>query len=172
MDKLIITPKTKIYDLLAQYPELEDMLIEMAPQFDKLRNPVLRKTITRITSLSQAATIASVDVEDMINRLRKAVGQDAVEEFAGAGNSYNTEKQKWVKKYKLAGTIDIRDMLHEGEQPVHEVLSSIKKLGDREMLMVIAPFIPAPLIDKSTGMGYRHWLHKESQNEYHVYFSK
>lgn len=172
MNKLIITPKTKIYDLLAQYPELEDILIKMAPQFDKLRNPVLRKTITRITSLSQAATIAGMDVEDMINRLRKTVGQDAVEESAGTGISYNTEKQQWVKKNKLAGIIDIRDMLHEGEQPVHEVLSSIKKLGDEEMIRVIAPFIPAPLIDKSTGMGYKHWLHKESKDEYHVYFSK
>ncbi|MDZ7738462.1 MAG: hypothetical protein U5K32_05225 [Bacteroidales bacterium] len=32
--------KTKIYDLLQEYPELEDMLIEMAPQFEKLRNSV------------------------------------------------------------------------------------------------------------------------------------
>ena len=27
MDKLIITPKTKIYDLLEAYPQLEDILI-------------------------------------------------------------------------------------------------------------------------------------------------
>ncbi|MDZ7738111.1 MAG: DUF1858 domain-containing protein [Bacteroidales bacterium] len=168
----IITPKTKIYDLLQEYPELEDMLIEMAPQFEKLRNPVLRKTITRITSLNQAATIAGMDVEDMINRLRKAVGQEPGEEYEGTGGSYNTEKQKWVKKKKLAATIDIRDMLHKGEQPVHEVLSSIKRLGDKEKLMVIAPFIPAPLIDKATGMDYKHWLHKESEDEYHVYFSR
>jgi hypothetical protein len=27
MEKLIITPKTKIYDLLESYPELEDVLL-------------------------------------------------------------------------------------------------------------------------------------------------
>ena len=32
MEKLIITPKTKIYDLLEAYPELEDLLISMAPR--------------------------------------------------------------------------------------------------------------------------------------------
>lgn len=172
MDKLIITPKTKIYDLLRQYPELEDKLIQMTPQFEKLRNPVLRNTITRVTSLSQAAAIAEMDVEDMINRLRKAVGQDITEVHAGAASLYNTKKQVWVKKQKLAGIIDIRDMLQEGEQPVHEVLSSVKKLGGKEMLRVTAPFIPAPLIDKSTAMGYRHWLQKISDNEYHIYFSR
>ncbi|WP_297095775.1 DUF1858 domain-containing protein [uncultured Draconibacterium sp.] len=57
MEKLIITPKTKIFDLLEAYPQLEDVLIRAAPPFKKLRNPVLRKTITKITTLSQAATI-------------------------------------------------------------------------------------------------------------------
>lgn len=43
MEKLIITPKTKIYDLLESYPHLEAVLIATAPQFKKLKNPVLRK---------------------------------------------------------------------------------------------------------------------------------
>ncbi len=57
MEKLIITPKTKIYDLLESYPELEDVLLSSAPEFKKLKNPVLRKTIARITNIGQAATI-------------------------------------------------------------------------------------------------------------------
>ena len=70
MEKLIITPKTKIFDLLEAYPELEETLIEMAPHFKKLKNPILRKTITRITSLSQAATIGGIRTEEAVNRLR------------------------------------------------------------------------------------------------------
>jgi len=33
MDKLIITPKTKIFDLLEAYPQIEDVLISVAPPF-------------------------------------------------------------------------------------------------------------------------------------------
>jgi len=33
MDQLIITPKTKVYDLIETYPQLEDVLISMAPPF-------------------------------------------------------------------------------------------------------------------------------------------
>ncbi len=49
-----ITPDLKLGDLLDAYPELEDVLIEIAPAFRKLRNPVLRRTVAKLTSLRQA----------------------------------------------------------------------------------------------------------------------
>jgi hypothetical protein len=49
MENLIISPKTKIYELLEAYPQLEETLIALAPPFKKLKNPVLRKTIAKIT---------------------------------------------------------------------------------------------------------------------------
>ena len=72
MKRIIITPKTKIYDLLEAYPELEEKLVEAAPQFRKLKNPMLRKTIARVTTLGQAAIIGGVKVEQLINKLREA----------------------------------------------------------------------------------------------------
>ncbi|MBS0010630.1 MAG: DUF1858 domain-containing protein [Bacteroidales bacterium] len=172
MEKLIITPKTKIYDLLSDYPELEELLISMAPQFEKLRNPVLRKTITRITNLSQAAAIAGINVEEMVSTLRKEAGQEEMTFSSEMNRSYNTSVPAWFDKNKVVNNIDIRVMLHDGEQPVHEVLASLKKLKDNEILKVIAPFLPAPLLDKSISLAYNHWVHKESEDEYWIYFSK
>ncbi len=172
MDKLIITPKTKIYDLLEAYPQLEDVLIGMAPQFKKLKNPVLRRTITKITNLNQAATIGGLKVEELVNTLRKEVGQEQVASISETGTQYQTERPVWFDQKKVVSTIDIRDMLHAGEQPVHEVLFAIKKLGDGELLEVIAPFIPAPLLDKSLSLNYRHWLKKESDEKFLIYFGK
>ena len=40
-----ITPDTRIGTLLEKFPELEETLIELAPSFDKLKNPFLRKTV-------------------------------------------------------------------------------------------------------------------------------
>lgn len=170
MEKLIITPKTKIFDLLEAYPQLEDVLISAAPPFKKLKNPVLRKTITKITNLSQAATIGGLKVEELVNRLRSEIGQTATETMEVEGGNYTTEKPAWFDKNKVVETIDIRDMLNAGEQPVHEVLSAIKRLKNKEILKVIAPFIPAPLIDKSLSMNYRHWLNKQAGEEYWVFF--
>lgn len=171
MDKLIITPKTKVYDLLEDYPQLEELLIQLAPPFKKLKNPVLRKTIAKITTLSQAAVVGGLNVEELVNRLRTEIGQTGELVNADAV-TYNTTKPDWYDEALVAKTIDIRDMLHAGEQPVHEVLSAIKHLGDGENLKVIAPFIPAPLLDKSIGLEYRHWLKKINEEHYEVYFLK
>lgn len=172
MDKLIITPKTKIFDLLEAYPQLEDVLISSAPQFKKLKNPVLRKTIARVTNISQAAIIAGLNVEELVNRLRKEAGQENISDISDEGMEFNTAQPGWFNQDLIADTIDIREMLHEGEQPVHEVLSALKKMGDNKILKIIAPFIPAPLIEKSLSMGYQHWLDKKSTEEFHVYFKK
>lgn len=170
MENLIITPKTKIFDLLEAYPQLEDVLIGMAPQFKKLKNPVLRKTITKITNLNQAATIGGLNVEELINKMRAEVGQSTIDSI-NEQDHIHTKQPDWFNKTLIINTIDIRDMLHEGEQPVHEVMSEIKKLEKDKILKVIAPFIPAPLIDKSLSLGYKHWLDKKSEQEYHVYFA-
>ena len=53
-----INLQTKIATLLKVYPELEERLIELVPAFDKLRNPILRRTIAKVTSLQQAAAMA------------------------------------------------------------------------------------------------------------------
>ncbi|WP_319590190.1 DUF1858 domain-containing protein [uncultured Draconibacterium sp.] len=172
MEKLIITPKTKIFDLLEAYPQLEDILIQAAPPFKKLRNPVLRKTIAKITTLSQAATIGGLKVEELINKLRTEVGQANVEVVGDKGENYVTEKPSWFNENNVAETIDIREMLNAGDQPVHEVMSAIKKLNDTEILKVVAPFVPAPLLDKSLSMEYKHWLDKKDSEEYWVFFIK
>ena len=172
MEKLIITPKTKIYDLLESYPELEDILISSAPEFKKLKNPILRKTIARITNISQAATIGGLNVEELVNRLREKAGQGNIEQLDDTGMKYLTICPDWFKKEAVVSTIDIREMLNRDEQPVHEVLSAIKRLKENEILEIIAPFIPAPLLDKTLSLDYKHWLDKKGEGDYRVYFSK
>ena len=171
MEPLIITPKTRILELLQAYPELEDVLIEAAPQFRKLRNPVLRKTVTRVTNLGQAASIAGIGVEELVNRLRREVGQDRLEVHNGKGSTYRTERPDWFMEERVIGSLDIQDMLTEGEQPLHAVLPAINKLGRGEIFEVVAPFLPAPLIDKSLSLGFSHWVRREA-DLYHVYFMR
>lgn len=172
MEKPIITPKTKISDLLDAYPDLEDVLIAQAPQFTKLRNPVLRKTIAKVTSLSQAATVGGLKVEDLVNVLRKEAGQTELSDFESTHTAYTTQKPSWFSKRKVVETIDVRKMLHQGEQPVHMVLSAAKKLKKREILEIIAPFLPAPLLDKAIGLGFKHWINEISAQEIYVYLRR
>lgn len=172
MDILVITPRTKIYDMLEAYPELEIVLIESAPEFSKLKNPLLRNTIARITNISQASSIAGLNVETLVNRLREKAGQQDISLMDDAGSKYVLNRPEWFSNEKIAGTLDINEMLNRNEQPVYEVLSSVKKIETGEIIEIKAAFLPAPLLDKSISLGYRHWVDKKSEKEYIVYLSK
>lgn len=172
MENLIISPKTKIYELLEAYPQLEESLIALAPPFKKLKNPVLRKTIAKITTLSQAAIISGLKVEELINSLRKKVGQKLDDILDAEGLDYVYQKPSWFDASRVIVFIDISNILNAGEQPVHEVLSAIKKLKEDEILKVTAPFVPAPLMDKTISMNYKHWLSQQAEDEYWIFFKQ
>lgn len=167
---LIISPKTKVLQLIETYPHLEDVLIGYVPAFKKLKNPILRKTVAKIATLQQAAVVGNVKVEDLINLLRKEVGQDTIE-LASEVN-YNTIQPDWFVDSKVTTVLDVREMLNAGEQPVNKVISDLNHLQVNEIYKVIAPFVPAPLLDKSLSLGIVHWIKKEDEELFIVYFKK
>ena len=44
-NKPLITPETKVGELLTHYPELEELLLQFSPAFATLKNPILRRTV-------------------------------------------------------------------------------------------------------------------------------
>ena len=73
--KLIITPKTKVGELLDRFPELEKVLMEMSPAFESFKNPVLRRTVAKVATLQQIAVVGGLKVDQIVNSLRQAAGQ-------------------------------------------------------------------------------------------------
>ena len=165
---LIITPKTKVLELIENYPQLEDVLIEIAPAFKKLKNPVLRRTVAKIATLQQAASIGGVKTEELINRLRKEVGQDLIS--GEVGSQYNYQKPDWFSEEKIANRFNAAEILAAGEHPVNQVIADLKKLGKNEIYELTAPFLPAPLIDKATSLGAKHWIDKKSEETFIICF--
>jgi hypothetical protein len=170
MSELIIAPKTKVAELIDAYPQLEPVLIDYVPAFEKLRNPVLRKTVARITTLQQAATIGGVHVEDLINHLRREVGQDL---FAGAATAtYTTQQPGWFSETRVVAELDAKGMLAEGEQPVNQVIADLDALGQGDIYKLVAPFMPAPLVDKASSLGISHWVTPKDDQEVVIYFCR
>ncbi|NLB64536.1 MAG: DUF1858 domain-containing protein [Fibrobacter sp.] len=171
MTKPMITPQTKVGQVLDNYPELEPLLLDASPAFAKLKNPLLRKTVARLASLQQAALVGNLDVAILVNKLRVAAGQEAME-FDDAGNTTQEAQPAWFSSKTLRGQTEIAPMLASGEQPVSAVLNELKTLEADKMHLVIAPFRPAPLLDKASSLGYQYWLDAKSDAEFHIYFIK
>lgn len=169
-EELIITPKTRVLQLLRAYPQLEEKLIQFVPAFDKLKNPLLRNTVAAITTLQQAAAIGNVKVEDLVNFLRREVGQDQLE--IGNTDQFNVTRPEWFNPEKVAYELDARPMLAAGEHPVNHVMADLKQMDQGFIYKLIAPFLPAPLIDKASSLGCQHWVNKSQEDLYLVYFFK
>ncbi len=169
-NKLVITPKTKILQLLEAYPHLEDLLIGYVPAFKKLKNPVLKRTVGKITTLQQVASIGNVKVGDLINFLRAEVGQDLLTD--SVDTVYNQIQPDWFNEGLINQEFDVREMLKNGEQPVNQVIVDLNKMSGGTIYKLIAPFLPAPLIDKGTSLKISHWVVKEENELFIVYFYK
>jgi uncharacterized protein (DUF2249 family) len=171
MEQLIITPKTKVYELLQAYPELEDVLIEIAPVFKKLKNPVLRKTIARVATLQQAAQVGEVPVHMMVNTLRKKVGQDSLEGLE-ANAAGHTGKPSWLAEEKIVKRLDARPIIENGGHPLGDVLTGVGNLKAGEIFELVTPFLPAPLIEKVVAQGFDNWSDKKAEDHFINYFLK
>jgi hypothetical protein len=69
---LDITPKTKVGDVLAHYPQSLEVFLRHG--FMPLRNPVLRKTLARAITIEQACRRENVDMTDLIGELKTMRG--------------------------------------------------------------------------------------------------
>lgn len=172
--KLVITPKTKILDLITDYPDLEEILFDISPAFKQLKNPLLRRTVARVTTIQQAALVGGIKVEDLVNRLRKATGTQEPVEIStdSAGKTAGSRVPEWFSADKVTAHLDAREMLNRGEHPVAQVLTDLHSMPDQEIYELIAPFYPAPLIDKATGIGFQNYVVEVNPEEFRVYFRR
>lgn len=170
-DELIITPKTKIWDIIETYPQLEDKIIEYVPAFSKLKNPLLRRTIGKVATLQQASATGNMNINDLVGFLRKEIGQNEIN-MQMENNQYNFNQPEWFSAEKVQEEFDVREMLERGEHPVNKVIDELKYLNDGDIYLMIVQFLPAPLIDKATAIGFKQWIDKKSETLYYIYFSK
>lgn len=171
-DNLPINPSTKVAELLDHYPVLEDVLIGIAPPFKKLKNPLLRKSVAKVASLRQAAAVARLPVEELVNRLRAEVGQEPIaQDDAGEPESYFTEQPDWFAPTKIVDSIDERDA-DPDKMPLATLLQKAAHMRETDIIELITTFIPAPGIDIMQAKGFLVWSMQDDAELVRSYFSK
>ncbi|PKO98703.1 MAG: hypothetical protein CVU13_09745 [Bacteroidetes bacterium HGW-Bacteroidetes-8] len=163
-----ITLQTKIWDLLEDYPQLEETLLEISPAFAKLKNPVLRRTIARVTTVKQAALIAGVEAGNVVILLRKAAGLD------GGGESGSTATEKgdmtieergkycgdrphWYSPDRVKQSFDASAILNSGDVPMSQIIKAAQELSPGEIYEFTTPFLPTPILDILLRKGFLVW---------------
>jgi len=68
-NKYNITKETKIGNLIKEYPYLKDFLISLSPKFEKLKSPMLFKTMASVATLEMISERGNFDISDLIHKL-------------------------------------------------------------------------------------------------------
>lgn len=157
-----INLQTKIADLLEAYPELEDTLMDLSPAFAKLRNPILRRTVAKVTSIQQAAKIAGVSPSAMVQTLRKAAGLTTSDTIITYEKSQQEPEPipEWFDETKISLRFDAGPVINAGQSPMSEILRLSKTLPDGEIMELSSPFRPEPIIDMLKSKGFNVWFNE------------
>lgn len=68
-----ITAETKIGDLVKEYPFIKDYLLDLSPKFNKLKNPVIFKTMALVATLEMISKKGDIDIMELIDKIVKEI---------------------------------------------------------------------------------------------------
>ena len=125
-----LSPKTKVNELLNQYPFLKDFLLQLNPEFRMLDNPFMRKTVGRIATLGKVAMIGGIDVKKIIDSVAAEIKKKTGETVAVAYDEEVADE----KDAKIDTLKHIIKELHAGKD------AETQKKKFEELIKDVAPW--------------------------------
>lgn len=116
-----LSPKTKVDDLLTSYPFLLEFFIAQSPKFKLLQNPVTRKTIGKVATMGQVASIGGLDLNQLLVDTAAEISKHG--EVVTAGN--------WASETVEALATEDRDARQE---ILKDIIRDLHDGGDMEAL--------------------------------------
>ncbi len=169
-----ITPESKIGDLLDAYPGLDESLAQWVPEFKKLKNPLLRRTVARVATVEMAAKIGGVQVRDLIQKIREAAGLETASEVQAIDAAQRPPEPapSWFDPARIRETVDADAVLATGQHPLGRVRSHAAALAAGDIFRLISSFRPAPLIEALVHDGFASYCVQDEPGRYSTYFSR
>jgi len=65
---------------------------------------------------------------------------------------------------------DVRGLLKQGIEPFPEIFARAQELGPEDGLLVVAPFLPSPLVERLSGEGFASKVERGQGSDWLVYF--
>jgi TusA-related sulfurtransferase len=165
-----ITLDTKIADLLNNYEGMKEILIEINPKFEKLNNPILRRTVAKVAGVKQAAIVGGMEPMELVNQLRVAVGQEPIGQVAKANES-KEQAPDWIAQEPTV-SLNANEILDNDLNPLAETTKALRGMAEGEVMTVVADFQPEPLIDEFAKKGHALYCQQISDSRFVTYIQK
>lgn len=161
--------------VLARDERLLEVLASAAPAFARLRNASLRKHMAPRVTIEQAARIAGIDANVLVNRLNQALENTSVAEVAPAPVRAKLTRTPVPAELATVAAerlvdVDVREDLRAGVEPFARIMSAARALSPDMVLRVRAIFEPVPLYGVFAKKGLEHFTEQLAADDWRVWF--
>lgn len=170
-----VTKETKISKLIKYNSEVIERIASINKNFNKLKNPILRKVLAGRVSISDAARIGKVSINEFVNRIADLGFEYAEEDQSKHVNMENentTNNDLSFLKRLNKEIMDVRPILEKGIDPFDTIYTKLNELPFENVLLIINSFEPIPLINKLNNDGYIHFVERDNEGNVLTYLKK
>lgn len=169
----------RISTVLARDERLLEVLIAASPALGKLKNPLLRKTMSKLATVEHAARIAGLDAADLLARLNRAIGIETADANGAAAPPAVRAPAPAREAIPAAlralpperiEECDVREELRAGREPFQQILAAARKVKEGDVLRLRAIFEPAPLYAVLARQGFSHHTEELAADDWCVWF--
>ena len=173
---MTINEHTKIAALLKHHPDALEKIVSIAPDFKKLRNPILRKLMAGRTSIAMASKIGKCTPEDFYKVLQPLGFTIEYKSSTSVKTSNNLKKElpNFIVEIPQEHIVilDVREMLASGTDPLKRIQNKVKEMKQGEVLKIVNTFEPTPLIKLLEKQGFTAYVEEINNDIINTYFYK
>lgn len=171
-----ITKQSRLIDVLNTYPELEAHIATIAPPFKDMTNAAVRHTVGKLTTLQKVAEVGEIDADQLVNTLRKIVGQEELTSQPEAGAATQTSTSPDLPDWVVgepAFVVNGTEILARGEVPLLIVVDLLKKLPKDQYILLLTNFQPSPIMENMKKQKRRvfHEVSATDEDQHRTYIS-
>jgi hypothetical protein len=180
-----VTKEMKVKEVLDIGEHMLEAFAWLAPEFERLRKPALRKAMAGRVTVSQAARVAGLPLTEALYVLNIAAGESEevlwaeLSSLPRAAFDYQPENPP-RKPREILGLTDTDERIvyvdvtpHAGhdEDPRPSIMRGLMALCDPDdVLLVRHPFDPVPLRDLFARRGFASWAEERRPHDWYIYF--
>ena len=164
-----ITLETKISDLLQENEDMIDTLLEINPNFKKLKKAVINETLLHEgANLKEAAMVVGMKPTELVNILREKFNQEPLDT---KDEDETQEVPEWINQEQKF-TLNANEILKKDLSPLEEAHKTLRKMAKDEVFIMVANFRPQPLIDDLLKFGHEVYVETKAKDSFVIYVKK
>ena len=173
---MVIHRKDRVRTLIQKDERLIEVLADLSPVLERLRNPITRNVMSSLMTVEQAAQMAGLDPDALVERLNdETAGEVRADAPAGSQESRGSESHQMPATLRTIPSekvvhLDVREDLRAGREPFSRIMAARKDVPGKGALCVRAIFEPIPLYAVMQRQGFTHHTERLAEDDWRVWF--